>query len=163
MEATMHSDYVIRRATEADATVVAHHRVGMFRDMGVMEERDGPALEASSQAYLKVALSSGEYLGWLIDADGEVVAGGGVLVRRLLPRPGHPTGGEEAYVLNVYTEPAHRRRGLARILMQAILDWCDARHIPRISLHASDAGRPLYETLGFVQTNEMRLDVPGAA
>ncbi|MGO9012092.1 MAG: GNAT family N-acetyltransferase [Bryobacteraceae bacterium] len=29
-------------------------------------------------------------------------------------------------ILNVYTEPAHRRRGMADALMQIALDWCAA-------------------------------------
>jgi GNAT superfamily N-acetyltransferase len=153
------SGYTARRATAADAGVVAHHRVAMFRDMGVLAEREAPALHAASEAYLTTALRSGEYLGWVIEVQGQVVAGGGILIRPLLPRPGCPQGSEEAYVLNVYTEPAHRRRGLARRLMEVILDWCAARGITRVSLHASDDGRPLYAAMGFLQTNEMRLEV----
>ena len=56
-----------------------------------------------------------------------VIAGAGVLHRSLMPNPDTLEGGEEVYVLNVYTEPEHRRRGLARQLMQAILAWCQAR------------------------------------
>jgi GNAT superfamily N-acetyltransferase len=153
------SGCTIRRATVADAGVIAHHRVAMFRDMGVLAEREAPTLHAASEAYLTAALRSGEYLGWLIDVQGQVVAGGGMLIRPLLPRPGRTQGGEEAYVLNVFTEPAHRRRGLARQLMQVILDWCVGRGITRLSLHASDDGRPLYVAMGFLQTNEMRLEV----
>jgi hypothetical protein len=33
-----------------------------------------------------------------------------------------------------------------------------ATGLASLVLHASDAGRPLYERLGFVATNEMRLD-----
>ena len=150
--------YRIRAATLADAAVITHHRVAMFRDMGVLDEREVPALEAATRAYLAAALPCTAYLGWMVEADGEVVAGGGVIMRQLLPRPGYPEGGEEAYVLNVYTEPEHRRRGVARALMQAILDWCRQRCVSRVSLHASDEGRPLYESLAFLETNEMRRD-----
>ncbi len=152
------SRYIIRAATAADAAVIAHHRAAMFRDMGVLVDAAVPALEAAARDYLAQALPAGEYLGWVVHAGGHVVAGGGVLIRPLLPHPGAPQGGEEAYLLNVYTEPEHRRRGLARQLMQAILAWCDARRISRLTLHASDEGRLLYESLGFAPTNEMRLD-----
>lgn len=151
-------DYVIRRATVADAAIIAHHRAGMFRDMGMLADDEADVLRAASCTYLLTALADDTYLGWVVEAQQAVVAGGGVVVRPLLPRPGTPHGDEEAYVLNVYTEPEHRRRGLARCLMQEILTWCRARAITRIALHASDDGRPLYETLGFVQTNEMRLE-----
>lgn len=156
--------YRVRAATAADAAVVAHHRVAMFRDMGVLGAADGAALEVASRLYLARALADGEYRGWLVEADGVGVAGGGLVLRLLLPRPGYLDGGTEAYVLNVYTEPAHRRRGLARRLMDAILVWCDAEEVSRVSLHASDEGRALYAALGFAATNEMRRDsAPNAA
>ncbi len=149
-------DYVIRRATVADAAVIGHHRAGMFRDMGLIADDEVAALRAASCTYLLAALADGTYSGWVAEVQGDVVAGGGAMIRCLMPRPGYPHGDEEAYVLNVYTEPEHRRRGLARRLMQEILAWCHARGMTRIALHASDDGRPLYESLGFVQTNEMR-------
>ena len=68
-------DYVIRPATVADAAAIAHHRVAMFRDMGLLANGDDPALEAAARAYLLAALPSGEYLGWVIEAHGQVVAG----------------------------------------------------------------------------------------
>lgn len=153
--------YSVRAATVADAAVIARHRAAMFRDMGVLGDSDVPALEAASRDCLPRALAARDYLGWVVEHNGEVVAGGGLVLRPLLPRPGAPQGGQEAYVLNVYTEPEHRRRGLARQLMQVILAWCEARRIARITLHASDDGRPLYDSMGFVQTNEMRLESKG--
>ena len=150
--------YRVRLATAADAAIVAHHRVAMFRDMGVLGAVDAVALERASQCYLARALADGEYRGWLIEVDGAVVAGGGLVLRPLLPRPGYNEGGSEAYVLNVYTDGGHRRRGLARRLMEVILAWCEETQVSRVSLHASDDGRPLYVALGFTATNEMRRD-----
>jgi len=146
----------IRRATAADAAVVAWHRAAMFRDMGQVAGEDLQALLASSRDAMRQALECGDYLGWLIERAGRVVAGGGVVLRPLLPRPGYLRGGTDAYVLNVYTEPSERRRGLARQVMHAILAWCDAQAIERVTLHASDEGRPLYLALGFAPTNELR-------
>jgi GNAT superfamily N-acetyltransferase len=151
--------YTIRRATVADAEVIAHHRVAMFRDMGMVADDEVAPLHAAAHAYLTPALASGEYLGWVVDAHGQLIAGGGMLIRRLPPRPGSPHTDAEAYVLNVYTEPEYRRRGLARRLMEVIVDWCAANAIARVSLHASDDGRGLYLTMGFSPTNEMRLEL----
>ena len=64
--------------------------------------------------------------------------------------------GRHAIVLNVYTEPAWRRRGLGELLMREVLAWARREQLDRLVLHASEAGRPLYERLGFVATNEMR-------
>jgi len=128
----------------------------MFLDMGAIDKAEAASLEVSSQSYL---LKASEYLAWLIESESVVVAGGGMILRQLLPRPGHLSGGSEAHILNIYTEPSHRRLGLARKLMTAMLDWCRLQGIHRITLHASDAGRTLYESLGFIQTNEMRFEI----
>ena len=151
--------YLVRRATPADAATVARHRVEMFRDMGILAAAHAP-LDVARRRALGQGLADGSYRGWLVEEAGTVVAGGGLVLRPLLPRPGHADGGVEAYVLNVYTDPPHRRRGLARRLMDEILAWCDAEGVQRVSLHASDDGRGLYESLGFESTNEMRRDLP---
>jgi GNAT superfamily N-acetyltransferase len=58
-------------------------------------------------------------------------------------------------VVNVYTEPEYRRQGIARALMLALMEWARTTAADRVVLHASSDGRALYESLGFVATNEM--------
>jgi hypothetical protein len=38
-----------------------------------------------------------------------------------------------------------------------MITWCKNEGLANVTLHASDDGRHLYETLGFEPTNEMRL------
>ena len=45
----------------------------------------------------------------------------------------------------------------ARRLMDEMIAWCRGRRMTTVYLHASEEGRPLYESLGFTPTNEMRL------
>jgi hypothetical protein len=44
--------------------------------------------------------------------------------------------------------------------MREVIRWAGKEQLDRLVLHASDAGRPLYERLGFVATNEMRYQGP---
>ena len=152
----MDSGYRIRRAVIDDAPIIAHQRSAMFRDMGDLSGDDIARLENASFIYMRQMMAERRYLGWLVERDGEVVAGAGMIISQLLPRPGAIEGGAQALICNVYCEPRHRRRGLARALMTAMLDWCERERVAKIVLHASPDGRPLYEGLGFVQTNEMR-------
>jgi GNAT superfamily N-acetyltransferase len=152
----MNSEYRIRRATVEDAPVIARHRAAMFRDMGDVSGDDVARIESSSLVYMRQMMAERRYLGWLAERQGEVVAGCGLIISQLLPRPGAIDGGAQALIVNVYCESEHRRRGLARALMTAMLDWCKRERIAKVVLHASRDGRPLYEGLGFVQTNEMR-------
>ena len=147
----------IRQATPADLDVVMRHRRSMFADMG---DRDRPALDAmdaSSRPLFARALADGSYRGWLAqEHDGRVVAGGGIILLPYHSSPRDPSP-QRAWIVNMYTEPEHRRQGLARRLMDEMIAWCRGRRMTTVYLHASDEGRPLYESLGFTPTNEMRL------
>jgi ribosomal protein S18 acetylase RimI-like enzyme len=156
--------FAVRAATVTDIPVLAHHRAAMFRDMGQLPTHHEEALTRATASYLRDALPRGEYLAWVAEDTGTpptAIGGAGVQLRPILPRP-RPAAdelelGPEAIVLNVYVEPAWRRRGVAEALMRALLHALAARGIQRIVLHASEDGRRLYERLGFVATNEMRL------
>jgi GNAT superfamily N-acetyltransferase len=153
----------IRLATAADAALLAHHRADMFRDMGRCDAATYGPLVAASASYFARAIPAGEYAGWIATAGDDhdaPIGGAGVQVRVMLPRPNETgtalTDGPEGIVLNVYTVEAWRRRGVAELLMRHLLAWCRTRGLVRVVLHASASGRPLYEKLGFVATNEMR-------
>jgi len=85
-----------------------------------------------------------------------VVGGGGVVVAAW---PGYPgeNQGKRVWILNMYTEPSARRCGVAKRLIRAMIEWCRSEGYGSVSLHASDAGRPLYENMRFQATNEMTL------
>jgi GNAT superfamily N-acetyltransferase len=168
MEHTRGTTLRVRVATAADAAILARQRADMFRDMGRLDAATyGPLVSASAE-YFARAIPTGEYVGWVATADAATdtpIAGVGVQVRTMLPRPNEVgtalTVGSEGIVLNVYTELAWRRRGVAELLMRELLAWSRVRGLARLVLHASTEGRPLYEKLGFVATNEMRLKGSG--
>jgi GNAT superfamily N-acetyltransferase len=145
----------IRYATATDAAIVAEHRARMFMDTGRLSDGGAAVMRNKLHAQLPPMLSSGEYTGWfIVTPDDTVIAGAGVQVRHLLPRP-ETLIDREALVVNVYVVPEYRQQGLARRLMLAILDWCVEQGIERVALHPSVMGRHLYETLGFTPSNEL--------
>ena len=154
----MPARYRIRRATARDIPALVRHRVEMFHSMKPLPEAEAKAIAAAFRRHLRTAIPGGRYLGWVAEHGGEVVAGAGVVPRPLLPRPGAPRGGLDAYVLNVFTEPAHRGRGLAKRLMREILGWSRGKRAVQVTLHASNMGRPVYESVGFEpRSGEMRI------
>lgn len=155
----------LRPATPNDAPLLAKHRIEMFRDMGrIPDESTATELRAAAEPMIGEWVADGTYVGWLAEPltrPGLVVGGAGIQLRPMLPRPdpGRPgiVSGPEAYVLNVFVERAWRRRGVAALLMDQVMSYTKERRLRVVTLHASDEGRPLYERLGFVATNEMRL------
>ena len=143
-------DYQIRRATLADADALVHHRIAMFIDMGV--PLDAEALAAAFRSWLGRVIPGGTYYAWVVEhpTDG-IVGGGGMTVIPWPPGPRY-LGDRLGFVYNVYTEPPHRGRGIARLVMAAIHDWCRAEGVTSLALNASVFGKPLYDALGYVVT-----------
>ena len=88
------------------------------------------------------------------------MAGAGVQLQPILPRPLDVSTigeGRQGTIVNVFTEPPWRQRGIAALLIKEIIIWSKNEQIDRLVLHASDEARSIYERLGFVASNEMRL------
>jgi len=153
------TSYSFRTALPTEAAVIARHRIAMFRDMGTLPAAEEDALQQASIAWFTELLEQGKYVGWFALHEEKIVAGGGIHLRELGPVPGSPYLGRWGYIMNVYTEPEHRRHGLARSLMKLILDWTVAEKLDRVTLTASDFGKPLYEALGLTAINEMKFEI----
>lgn len=139
----------------------------MFQDMGLVPDGLFESFRTKALDRLTEALASGDYLGWLaseMNAPEKVIAGAGVIIRLVPPFP-HPgengkiriAEGRQGLIVNVFTEPEWRRNGVGTLLMRHIIDWSRQQNLDDLVLHASEHGRRLYEKLGFVLTNEMRL------
>ncbi len=127
----------------------------------VPTERAAAAFLAASIPAIRTELDRGSYYGWFAVSGGEqVIAGVGAHVKATLPRMGadglHVFSTAVPLVVNVYTEPNWRKRGLATALMRTLMQWAREQSFDRVVLHASDHARSLYASLGFVPSNEMR-------
>jgi GNAT superfamily N-acetyltransferase len=144
--------YTIRPATLPDIPHIVDHRAGMFREMGIAAEFEDMA--AATELWLRHAIPAKTYLGWVAEtARGEVVAGAGLLI---IPWPPGPMTMDPrcGFIFNVYTLPAHRKQQLARRLMDAMHDYCRAEGVERVVLNASVFGKPLYDAMGYVESDE---------
>jgi len=161
--------FTVRPATVGDVPALAHHRVAMFLDIGTVDPADVPALETATAAWMREAIPAGNFLGWVAcDAAGAIVGGAGMQLRPIMPRPrpgGGVRSGRQGLLVNVYTERAWRRRGVAEAVVRHAIEDARRLHLASVVLHASTDGRPLYERLGFASTDEMQIDAdrPAAA
>ena len=149
--------FTLRRASTDDVITLVEHRRGMFYDMGYRDPAALDSMAARFRPWLLTQMNSGEYLAWLVVApDGSIAAGTGLW---LMDWPPHMIGAglRRGNILNVYTIEKFRRRGLARQLMEAAIQWCRENRVDTIILHASPDGRALYESMGFTASNEMRI------
>ena len=147
---------IVREASPNDIPEILRQRRRMYEDMHYNNAVALDTMISLSSDYLKTAMTDGSFRAWLAADQDRVVAGGAVVIS---PWPAHPYDLQcrRATILNVYTDPKYRRRGIARQVLQTMIAWCKREAFARVTLHASDEGRHLYESLGFEPSNEMRL------
>jgi ribosomal protein S18 acetylase RimI-like enzyme len=145
----------IRRAETTDAALISAHRRAMFAEIQTLDEPVLDVLERRAVAWTERMIREGKYYGWIATDAGCPVASAGLLILDWPPHPFDPEGELRGYLLNVYVEPEYRKRGLAHELVKQCMAEADRRGIRVVTLHSSQAGRPIYERFGFHATNEM--------
>ncbi len=150
----------IRSAETTDAALISAHRRAMFSEIHPTSESLLSLLERRSVIWTERMIRGGKYYGWIVTDGGRPVASAGLLILDWPPHPFDPEGELRGYLLNVYVEPEYRRRGLANELVERCMAEARRRGIRVLTLHTSQAGRPIYERFGFHQTNEMMRTEP---
>jgi GNAT superfamily N-acetyltransferase len=148
-----------RRATAQDAEALAALRMAFLAEVSGAGE--DAALQKTIQDYFARAIPEDEIFVFVAVAEGKIIATSGLIFHVHAPSNRNPTG-REAYIMNMYTMPQWRKRGIATRLLQMLIDHCRQSDCAKISLHvAQSAVRSLYEKAGFspIET-EMRLNLP---
>lgn len=110
--------------------------------------RADPGWAQRCRARFAELLGSAAFAVFVVDApDGGLAACGAGWVDRRLPSPGGT--GLAGFVSNMCTDPAHRRRGHARAVLTALMDWFAGQGVSRVDLHATEEGRRVYAAAGF--------------
>lgn len=96
---------------------------------------------------------NGDHITVLVIDNGEAIGCASMSFMRIMPTFSHPTG-KRAHLMNVYTRSEYRRQGIARKMVEILIDETWKRGATEISLDATTMGRPLYESLGFTSSTE---------
>ena len=135
----------------------------MFAEIHTLDESVMTALERRSVSWTERMIREGKYYGWIATEAGRSVASAGLLILDWPPHPFDPEGELRGYLLNVFVEPEYRKRGLAHELVERCMAEARRRGIRVVTLHSSQAGRSIYERVGFNPTNEMMHTEPAGS
>ncbi|MBR6218984.1 MAG: GNAT family N-acetyltransferase [Clostridia bacterium] len=136
-----------RRLTPADLDAFIALRIRQLREEGATEEIDlAPAL----MDYYTRHMADGTFASWLATDGGKIVGTSGMSFVEKPPYFGCPTG-RIGLLSSMYTDPAYRRRGIARALLEKVVDAARAYGCGAVQITASDMGVLLYTDFGFVK------------
>jgi ribosomal protein S18 acetylase RimI-like enzyme len=154
----MHPICFYRRATLEDVASLVSLRLAFFAEISGGMESD-PLLHESLAEYFSRTIPSNEFVGFLGVADSAIIATSGIVFHHHPPSNRNPSG-REAYIMNMYTAPAFRRRGIASRLLQMLIDHARQNDCGKVSMHALPKGRSIYLNAGFMPIEtELRMDL----
>ncbi len=149
---------IYKKATIEDIELLTKTRVQILRAANHLSDNvDMGEVEKQSFAYYRTALADESHTAYLVFDGENVVGAGGVSYYQVMPTY-HNVSGRKAYIMNMYTHPDYRRKGIACRTLELLVEDAREKGITAVSLEATDMGRPLYEKFGFVaMTHEMEL------
>ena len=144
-----------RKGTEQEVDLLVSTRMEAMAAMHGVEMSE--ELAGEIRDYYARALADGSHVAYLV-YDGDTFAGcGGITFYQDMPTRANPTG-RVANIMNIYTVPVCRRRGVALQMVDLLVREARDRGVKVVTLDATDAGRPVYEKYGFkLMTSEMEL------
>lgn len=153
--------YGVRQALPGDLDIVVELRFALLVEHSAnpIYSRLRPDARERARGVYGTQLGSDREIMFLAH---ELAAGPAVGVLRCVESLGSPLFYPEryGYVSSAYVRPAHRRRGVLRLMLASAEQWCVERGLTEIRLHNASENRDAaaaWATLGFGAVEELRL------
>lgn len=115
-----------------------------------------PGLSEDLREYFTQSIPQEKFLAAVALSNSKMIASSGLVLHYHPPGINNPTG-REAYIMNMYTVPAWRRRGIAARLLEMLLDRTRSSRCGKVFLHVLPPARSIYVKAGFIPgQTEMR-------
>ena len=155
-------DIQYRKAISSDAATLAELR-WEFR----YGSRSGPTAVSSTEfqhifaEYISRSIESGEWVVWVAELSGEIIAHVYMHVFRKLPNP-YAIEKYLGYISNVYTRPAYRSSGIGAAMMDHVKEWVQQQgQMDVLFLWRSEESEAFYLRQGFSPNHHiMEFEVP---
>lgn len=131
----------------------------LTEDRGELIESDKSAITIQLNEYFLKHIG-GYFIAYLAETDFNTIAAAFLVITE---KPANPTfiTGKTGILLNVFTYPEYRKKGIATALLKCLIKEAKTQNLSYIELSATKSGKPLYEKFGFQIKNsrytEMKL------
>ncbi|MFH7030696.1 MAG: GNAT family N-acetyltransferase [Heteroscytonema crispum UTEX LB 1556] len=151
---------IIREATLQEDLLIAEHFYQMWLDNDVPEDAIESNWREIILQFIEKARRDLFYKGFVAEVDSAVVGSASCqLFAGLYPNALKPHYRKSGYIWGVYVEPSYRRQGIAKKLTNKAIQYLKTIDCTRVILNASPSGKPVYSSLGFIESNAMQLSL----
>ena len=120
----------------------------------VFGEKPSEALLAANRQYYEKHVKDGSHLAYVALFDGVEAGSGSLCLSEELPSPDNPSG-RCGYLMNIYVRSGYREHGIGHAIVRKLLEEALNLGCGKIYLETTDAGRGVYESLGFHDMPDM--------
>lgn len=138
-----------RLANINDVDTLINMRILQLKEEGAIESFD---LKPNLEKYYIEHLNDGSFISYLAIDNDEVIATSGISINHKPPYYACPSG-MIGLVSSMYTNPNYRRLGIAKKLLNMVINDAKEKGCGMIHVTASVAGVHLYESDGFSHNN----------
>ena len=147
---------IYRVATIKDIPTICQIRKQQLIDEGIKASIN---IDEELNSYFREKIEDESLLELLAEENGKIIATAAILFIEFPPSYTNESG-IRAYITNIYTDPDYRNKGIGKTMLKKLIDEIKKKDIHQVFLFASKFGKPLYQQLGFVESEEyMKLDL----
>ena len=156
----MNIEISIREAKSSEDAVIAQHFYQLWIDIGVKENNIRDDWESVTVDYINFARKDLFHKSFFAEVDNKIVGSVSCqLFAGLYPHVLEKTERNDGYIWGVFVDKRYRRQGIGKQLTYTAVQYLKAIGCLRAILNASPEGRFVYESMGFVNSNAMHLDL----
>lgn len=139
----------IRRVEAADVPQMTATRIDYLTEMqGERPDHYKQELRQNLRNFFLQAMEDGSFFALLAELDGTIVSYGGMILKKI-PGDFNKSTYLEGDILNMYTLPDYRRKGISSLILKQLLIEAKLMGVSKVALHCSKDGEPLYRKFGF--------------
>ena len=138
-----------KRLSENELDMFIEMRINQLIEEGAKENID---LRPALQDYYKRHMKDGTFVSWIAVDNGKIIATSGMSFVEKPPYFGCPSG-KMGLLSSMFTNPDYRRMGIAKELLNRVVDEARRYGCGTVQITASDMGVKLYTAYGFVHND----------
>lgn len=145
-------ELLYRKMQLSDIPVYVEMRLSQLKEEGAKVNCD---LKTALYDYYNEYIPKGEFIAFLAEFDGEIIATSGLTFIVRPPYYNNPTG-KTGILSSMYTKKEFRRQGIAKKLLELLINEAKNYGCGQIIITGSDMGVKLYDDFGFKQNLNFR-------
>ncbi len=147
-------DYIFKKAGIEDLKTLVKTRIEILKVINHIDSNaDMSEFEENTLEYYKEAFKNNTHTAYLVFDSNKFIGAGGIDYYKVMPSY-HNHSGDTAFIMNIYTNPDYRRKGIAYKVLDLLVKDAKERGVENIILDSTVMGRPLYEKYGFIKIND---------